>query len=188
MYKYRYIKRLLCLIVSCCNPIPAIADDYHIFISKAERQLFVMQGEDTVKMFHVATGATEDGTKTQQGDSKTPVGSYRIAGFKADSKFHYFMHIDYPSLADAWHGYKNQIISASEFKQIASAHKKREIPPQNTGLGGYIGIHGLGQTNREKLLIHKQENWTEGCVALLNEAVTELKQYVTIGTRVIIGE
>jgi len=164
------------------------AAEYQLVISKKQKQLTVKQGENIIKTFRIATGKGGKGTRIKQGDSKTPIGVYHIVDFKKDSKFHYFMQIDYPNLIDAWYGYKNAIISAEEFKKIASSYKKREIPPQNTHLGGYIGIHGLGPTNEQKLVIHHEANWTEGCIALTNEEINELRQYVKIGTQVVIRE
>jgi len=108
--------------------------------------------------------------------------------FKEDSKFHFFMQIDYPNLLDAWYGYNNKIISASEFKEIATAYKNNQMPPQHTSLGGYIGIHGLGEITKKKLKIHNTYNWTEGCIAIRNEEISELRKYVSIGTRIIIKE
>ena len=96
------------------------------------------------------------------------------------------MQINYPNLLDAWHGYRNGLISASEFRTIAQAYKNTKMPPQNTALGGYIGIHGLGETNVEKLRIHATQNWTEGCIALKNQEIDELRHYVSIGTPVSI--
>ena len=98
------------------------------------------------------------------------------------------MQLDYPNLLDAWYGYKNNVITARQFKQIAFAFKGKQQPPQNTPLGGYIGIHGLGDSTKEKLKIHEAFNWTEGCIALKNSEINALRQYVSIGTRVTIKE
>lgn len=108
--------------------------------------------------------------------------------FRPDSKFHYFMLINYPNLLDAWHGYRDKTITPGEFKQIASAYHYNHMPPQNTALGGYIGIHGIGEVTGKKIKIHERYNWTEGCVALRNEEINELRNYVSIGTRVTITE
>ncbi len=59
------------------------------------------------------------------------------------------MQLDYPNLNDAWYGYKNKIIDSAEFKKIANAYKQRRIPPQDTELGGFIGIHGIGNTTEK---------------------------------------
>ena len=161
---------------------------YDIEISKSDQQLLVKDGGRTVKQYRVAFGKGGKGTKRKLGDKKTPVGVYKIIDFKSDSKFHLFMQLDYPNLLDAWYGYKNEIITASEFKNIATAFKTKQKPPQNTPLGGYIGIHGLGEITEEKLLIHEGFNWTEGCIALTNEQINDLRQYVSIGTKVVIKE
>ena len=166
----------------------ASAAQYEIEINKSKQELLVKESDRIVKRFHAAYGRGGKGTKQRLGDKKTPVGIYKIMQFKSDSKFHFFMQLDYPNLLDAWSGYKNQLISAGEFKSIASAYKNKESPPQNTVLGGYIGIHGLGIENEEKLLIHESTNWTEGCIALTNSEIMELRKYVDIGTRVVIKE
>ena len=164
----------------------AWASPYQLEISKTSQVLLVKDDNNIIKRYRIAFGKGGKGTKRRLGDNKTPVGSYRIVDFKQESKFHYFMQLSYPNLLDAWHGYRNELISAQEFRQIASAYKQGRIPPQNTALGGYIGIHGIGELTDEKLEIHALHNWTEGCIALNNHEINELRRYVSIGTRVLI--
>lgn len=171
-----------------CSICLAGENGYDIVISKSKRQLSVKEGDQTIKQYRIAYGRGGDGTKRQLGDRKTPVGVYKIIDFKGGSKFYYFMQLDYPNLLDAWYGYKNKLISATEFKRIADAFKGRQKPPQDTNLGGYIGIHGLGEETEEKLDIQNGYNWTEGCIALTNEQIDDLRQYVAIGTKVVIKE
>jgi murein L,D-transpeptidase YafK len=166
----------------------AHAGEYQLLVSKKKNELIVEKNGQLIKKYHIASGKGGKGTKRLRGDSKTPLGIYRVASFKESSRFHYFIQLDYPNLIDAWYGYKNEIIDAGNFKRIAAAYKKQETPPQDTELGGFIGIHGLGITNDEKLTIHHALNWTEGCIALTNEELNDLKNYVTIGTSVIIKE
>lgn len=183
----RFVRLCVLALLPVCA-VHAVEDSYQLEISKSEKELVVKKGDVTVKRFDIALGKGGKGAKLRIGDKKTPIGVYKITDFKADSKFHYFMQIDYPNLLDAWYGYKNRIITAREFKQIAFAFKDRQRPPQNTGLGGYIGIHGLGDSTRERLKIHETFNWTEGCIALKNNEINALRQYVSIGTRVTIKE
>ena len=161
---------------------------YDIEISKSDQQLLILEGDKTIKQYRVAFGKGGKGTKRVLGDKKTPVGVYKIIDFKSNSKFHLFMQLDYPNLLDAWYGYKNEVISAQDFKSIATAFKTKQKPPQDTPLGGYIGIHGLGDITEQRILIHEGFNWTEGCIALTNEQINDLRQYVSIGTKVIIKE
>jgi murein L,D-transpeptidase YafK len=148
----------------------------------------VKEGDRIVKTFRIATGKGGNGAKRHLGDKKTPIGVYKVVDLKANSKFYFFMQLDYPNLIDAWYGYKNEVITAGEFKEIASAYKKQQMPPQDTALGGYIGIHGLGEITEQKLSIHQGYNWTEGCIAMTNSQINDLKQYVRIGTQVVIHE
>lgn len=166
----------------------AHANEYQLLISKKDKELIVEKAGHIVRKYHIASGKGGEGTKRLRGDNKTPLGQYRVASVKESSRFYYFIQLDYPNLIDAWYGYKNEIIDANNFKRIATAYKKREAPPQDTELGGFIGIHGLGITNDEKLNIHESFDWTGGCIALTNEEINDLKRFVAIGTPVIIRE
>lgn len=180
----------ICLLLICLFLVSATvaADPFDLEISKSARVLKVKKGDKVIRLYHIAFGKGGKGGKREMGDNKTPVGSYRIINFKSDSRFFYFMQLNYPNLVDAWHGYKDRLISAREFKEIAEAYHDGDAPPQNTMLGGYIGIHGIGEVTRKKLDIHSAFNWTDGCIALKNEEVNELRRYVSIGTRVVISE
>lgn len=164
----------------------AYESPYQVEIMKSSKELHLKQDGEIIKVYKIAHGKGRGNTKRIRGDGITPVGSYHITHFKSDSKFHFFMHLDYPNLLDAWYGYKNQLISSKEFKDIATAINNKKLPPQNTALGGYIGIHGLGDVTDEKLQIHDMHNWTDGCVALRNDEVNELRKYLSIGTKVTI--
>lgn len=162
--------------------------EYRIEISKTDQELRVKKDNQLVATYRIAYGKGANGNKRQLGDNKTPTGHYKVLQFKSNSRFHFFMQIDYPNLLDAWYGYNNQIITAREFKEIATAYKNKRMPPQDTALGGYIGIHGLGEITKQKLDIHGKFNWTDGCIALKNEEITELRKYVSIGTPITIKE
>ena len=162
---------------------------YVIKVDKSDSTLLVETNRgETIKTFSVATGRGGKGDKKKIGDKKTPVGTYYVTGFNEKSKFDYFIRINYPNLKDAYYGYKSRKINRDEFKNIFNAIRDGKQPPQNTKLGGAIGIHGIGNETRKKLLIHRNIDWTEGCVALRNFEVRELKPFVSIGTKVIISD
>jgi murein L,D-transpeptidase YafK len=123
-------------------------------------------------------GVTRD---RKRDDHRTPVGRFRIAWISDDSAFHRFLGLDYPDLESARRAYAQQRIAESDWRAIQAAHRSGEVPPQDTPLGGQIGIHGIGQGSP---LIHDSYNWTNGCVALTNEELDELMQWVKVGTRV----
>ena len=165
-----------------------LAEDYQVVISKSNKELILKKSNNIIKKYHIATGKGGKGTKRKRGDSKTPLGVYRIFKLKKSKRFHYFIQLDYPNLIDAWYGFKNEIIDGNDFKRIANAYKKRVPPPQDTNLGGEIGIHGIGETTKKKLAIHQDLNWTDGCIALTNDDVNDLIKFIRIGTTVVIEE
>ena len=167
-------------------PPHTFAAPYSIEVYKSSEELVVKNGEEIIKRFHISSGKGGNCTKRIFGDNKTPVGKYKIIELNEDSRFHFFMLINYPNTVDAWYGYKNKLINGKQFKEIVKAVTSNTLPPQDTPLGGYIGLHGLGDVTYEKLSIHEQNNWTEGCIALRNEEISELREYVTIGTTILI--
>ena len=72
-------------------------------------------------------------------------------------------------------------IDEAQWQAIRRADQAGEVPSQNTPLGGMIGIHGIGDGDRG---VHRDFNWTNGCVALTNEEIDELLRWVKIGTPV----
>ena len=180
---------IFCIIsVATITPLTILAEDYQLIVSKSNKELILKKSNDIIKKYHIATGKGGKGTKRKRGDSKTPLGVYRISQLNKSKRFHYFIQLDYPNLIDAWYGFKNEIIDGHDFKRIANAYKKRESPPQDTNLGGQIGIHGIGKTTTKKLAIHQDLNWTDGCIALTNDDINDLMKFIRIGTTVVIKE
>ena len=170
------------------HPTPSLALDYELEVIKSKRLLRVKRGNRVERAYFVAVGSGGPGKKQRRGDRTTPVGRYRIVDFNEDSHFHLFMQLSYPNLRDAFGAQKHHMISRRDYADIQSAHRLGRIPPQNTRLGGMIGIHGIGQTTDERLDIHRHINWTQGCIALTNTEIDDLRRYVHIGTTVIIRD
>jgi murein L,D-transpeptidase YafK len=178
---------LLLLLLLAAAYAPA-GQAYELQIIKSKQTLLVKDGGLIARRYHIAHGKGGRGPKMRQGDNRTPTGTYRIVDFNAASRFHFFMLLDYPNLKDAVFGLENRRINHSQFEHIVDALKDGKTPPQNTSLGGMIGIHGIGAINEEKLHIHNQFNWTNGCIALTNDEILDLRKFVDIGTKVVIQE
>ncbi len=172
----------------CVASAGAQGEEYHVEIDKSRQQLLLRQGDLLVRRYKVALGSGGLGDKQRRGDKKTPEGVYHVTGFREDSIFDLFIQLNYPGLQDARRGYLDGRIDARQYHAISEAHRKRQLPPQNTDLGGQIGLHGLGTINEDKLFIHRNFDWTRGCVALTNREVHELRRYIRVGTRVSIRE
>lgn len=177
---------IILFLISLINVI--FASEFEIHVDKQANSMVVLQGKNIIKKYSISIGRGGIGDKKIVGDKKTPVGEYYVTRLKNSDKFHYFFGLNYPNQKDGLIGYKRKLISLSQFKAIKKASINKVTPPQNTKLGGAIGIHGIGRQTKQKLLIHKNINWTEGCIAVENHEVRELKKYIKIGTLVKITE
>ena len=75
------------------------------------------------------------------------------------------------------------LINRDTYDAIVTAEFRGQIPPQNTDLGGQIGIHGLGSGS---LSVHEVFDRTHGCIALRNDQIDRLSQYVEKGMLVTV--
>ena len=150
-------------------------EDFGIVIKKSERQLFLYgRGRRLLKVYRIALGRQPVGMKREQGDGATPEGDYFITHKNPRSKFYLSLGLSYPNLADAEAGLTRRLISPSEHEDITRAIGRGELPPQQTGLGGDIFIHGGGT----------EGDWTLGCIALENEEIKELFELLPVKTPV----
>ena len=92
-----------------------------------------------------------------------------------------FFGIDYPRPEHAERALEAGRINEGDYQRILLASQRRESPPQDTLLGGHIGIHGLGAGDRR---IHEGFDWTQGCIALTNAQVIRLSRWIFHGMRV----
>lgn len=167
---------------------PLFAATYDIEVKKKQRVLIVHDGDHVRATFPIALGRGGPGDKQKTGDNKTPEGTYRIVGVNTNTPFDTFLRLNYPNVKDAFYGLKRQLITRRDFDRIVAALRHGEIPPQDTGLGGSIGIHGLGEETPEKVHIQNKLDWTKGCIALRNHDLHELRSFIDVGTRVVITE
>ena len=147
-----------------------------IVIKKSERLLQLFDGEKHLRTYRMALGFAPEGDKEKQGDGKTPEGEFYIFTKNSQSKFYLSLGLSYPNIEDAERGLRERLITRKQYNAIVRAINERKMPPQHTGLGGEIYIHGGGAGR----------DWTWGCVALENEEVKEIFDAVPVGTNVTI--
>lgn len=133
-----------------------------IIVSKSERKLYAYYG-DTFKWYYCAFGANPKGHKQQEGDNKTPEGTYYIQYKNPKSRGYKSLKISYPNATDR------------------ARARKRGVSP-----GGQIFVHGLWWPDQNPNT-HWMYNWTWGCIALNNEQILELFTWTFPGTPITIN-
>ncbi|MDO6461466.1 L,D-transpeptidase [Granulosicoccaceae sp. 1_MG-2023] len=188
---YRYIFAIVTLVLlplaGTGLTAPAYAADKlapWLLVDTELGKLAVMKGLKPIKTFDgIAIGRGGASAMRREGDRKTPLGQFEIAWIADSARYTKFFGLRYPTLEIARRALDEKRISTKTFNKIKAALDAGRLPPQDTPLGGNLGIHGLGASDPD---IHASFNWTNGCVALTDRQLTELAAYVTIGTTVII--
>ena len=147
-----------------------------IVINKKRRKLEIFDGDKLIKSYTIVLGFESVGGKQIEADGRTPEGEFYVFTKNPKSKFHLSLGLSYPAKEDAERGLKANLITQKEHDSILAALDKKEMPLQNTKLGGEIYIHGGGIA----------KDWTTGCIALKDEKITEIFEIIPIGTRVLI--
>lgn len=176
---------LLLLFQSVFIPVcVAVADPEEIWVlvDTKELTLAVMEGESVVLQYdNIAIGSNGPTLAKLVSDETTPLGDFRINGINERSRYRLFLALDYPTMEHARRALEDGRLSPQEYAAVSNAWLAHRPPPQNTPLGGHLGIHGLGGGSEE---IHGIVNWTDGCIAVTDEQIEELSELVGVGTRV----
>ena len=130
-----------------------------VVVSKSERQLRLVSDGETVASYRVSLGREPTGDKIAAGDQRTPEGRYTLDWRNPDSGFYKSIHISYPNQAD---------------RKLAQAWG---LDP-----GGSIMIHGLPNQAAEWAFAFEGLDWTQGCIAVNNDAMDEIWARVPAGT------
>lgn len=131
-----------------------------VLVRKGERRLYLLdENQQTLRSYQVSLGDEPAGHKLFEGDQRTPEGDYVLDWRLPDSRFYKSIHISYPNrqdqeLADAW-----------------------GLDP-----GGSIMIHGLPNNAGDMAFAYAGLDWTDGCIAVSNEAMDEIWALVDNGT------
>lgn len=178
---------LLLMLLTLLLPVQASCGDNEEIWLQVDTQaleLKVMRGRSVLRVFKdIAIGRFGTTSDKRRLDGKTQLGEFRINFIKQDSHFHRFFGFDYPRLDHAERALRQGDLSATDYLAIRQAIRFHRAPPQNTALGGHLGIHGIGAGD---LKVHREYNWTNGCIALTNGQIDELTAWLHLGTRVVI--
>ena len=136
-----------------------------VYVDKSERVLKLLSGDRVIKTYHIALGDSPLGHKRQEGDERTPTGSYILDYKNENSSYYRSIHVSYPNAAD-----------------------KAQAKKRGVSAGGDIMIHGQKNGLGHLAAITQQRDWTDGCIAVTNDEMDEIMAAVTLGTPIEIVE
>ncbi len=130
-----------------------------VIVNKSARQLYLMQGHSVVRSYPVSLGKNPVGHKVRRGDQRTPEGRYHLDWRNPQSRYHLSLHISYPNGQDL-----------------------KRATQENVNPGGSIMIHGLPKKYADGENVLLDLDWTDGCIAVSNQAIEEIWQLVADNT------
>lgn len=160
-------------------PAPACLRVASIRVEKAKRRLTARCEAGAVHSFTVSLGRRAEGPKLRAGDWRTPEGAYRLLAPVEHERFHLFIPFDYPGVHDADRALAEGRLDAAAHARILAAHREGALPPQDTALGGALGLHGEGADWRGDSAVY---DWTYGCIALADPDIDFLAERAPPGT------
>lgn len=122
-----------------------------VLVVKSERKLHLMRGDTVLRSYDISLGKNPVGPKIAAGDLRTPEGDYVLDWRNPTSDFYLSMHISYPGPQD-W-----------------ARARKRGVHP-----GDMIMIHGLPNDSEPTLTDYLEQDWTDGCIAVSNQAMIDI--------------
>jgi murein L,D-transpeptidase YafK len=156
----------MCLITIVCSLVLGltIPSDMHakadsVLVIKSERKLVLLRHGDVIREFSISLGSRPVGHKWEEGDQRTPEGYYVLDWRNSTSRFYRSIHVSYPDYTDR------------SYARMAG------VDP-----GGNIMIHGLPNGSAWASWWVGRWDWTDGCIAVTNEAMDEIWDSVEEGT------
>jgi hypothetical protein len=134
-----------------------------IIVDKQAHKLYLIRGGQVEHTYRCELGYNSARQKYLSGDGATPEGTYHVTKVRhTGSKYYKALMINYPNERD---------------KQRFRENKAKGYIASHAHIGGLIEIHGNGG---------RDEDWTNGCVALTDRDMDHLMQRVSVGTPVTI--
>ena len=141
------------------HPLPPNTTADRLLVEKAARRLTLLRDGTPLKTYRVALGRAPVGPKEQEGDQRTPEGTYLIDFHKEDSDFHRALHISYPEQRDI-----------------------DQATARGVSAGSDIMIHGIRNGLGWIGAFHRRTDWTAGCIAVTDFEIEEIWRAVPDGT------
>ena len=122
-----------------------------VVVRKADRKLQLIKDGETFRTFDIALGIAPFGHKEEEGDNKTPEGTYWLDMRNPHSDYFLSIRISYPNDSD-----------------------RREARQKGVNPGGQIMIHGQPNTPTYSAAYYRQADWTNGCIAVSNSDMIDI--------------
>jgi murein L,D-transpeptidase YafK len=178
MFKYALV--LLMFIVTCSDSF-AKSEVKQLIAFKSERRLELIGSNNKVlKSYKIMLGRNPVGHKVQEGDNKTPEGTYTLEFKNPKSNFNKAFKISYPNFKDRMKARALGVNPGGDIMLHGFPNNFKEM----TAWLETVGLAELGDELIRAALPHL--DWTNGCIAVTDEEINEIYELVDVPTKIII--
>ena len=146
---------LLAALVTIAMPGVSVTGEFPIadkvLIEKSERKMHLLKHDVPFRSFDIALGIRPVGDKEEEGDFRTPEGTYVLDNRNPQSDFFLAIHVSYPNQQDRRNA------------------KRKGVSP-----GGAIMIHGQPNSPTKSEAYYRTQDWTDGCIAVSNSDMIDI--------------
>lgn len=153
------VARLVFAVPGTDFPVSGLPIVDQVVVVKSERLLYLKRHGESLASYPVAFGPVPWGHKEREGDERTPEGRYTLDFKNPESRYYKSIRISYPNREDR--------------------ARAREL---GVDPGGNIMIHGQPLDAEWEVETAQLFNWTNGCIAVSNEAMDAIWKAVAVGT------
>jgi lipoprotein-anchoring transpeptidase ErfK/SrfK len=146
-------------------------DSVKIVVEKSKYKMTIFYKQGYLTSYRCVFGIQPIGQKMYEGDKRTPEGNFFISEMRPHAEWTNFYGINYPT---------------EESRKIFEQNLKAGKIPNNAGIGGSVGIHGMFAGG--DAVVTDKHNWTDGCVALNTKDIIELGKIIKVGTPIRINK
>ncbi|MBT8087305.1 MAG: L,D-transpeptidase family protein [Gammaproteobacteria bacterium] len=155
--QHNYLIATGLIVLFCALHVPGVLEAGEfpvadkVLIEKSERKLHLLQDGDVFRTFDIALGIVPVGDKQQEGDFRTPEGSYVLDMRNPSSDYFLSIRVSYPDDQDL-----------------------REARERGVSPGGSIMIHGQPNEPKYSEAFYLTQDWTNGCIAVSNSDMIDI--------------
>ena len=133
------------------NVEPDLRKADRVVVHKSDRVLYLVRDGRVLRTYPISLGGRPEGHKQEEGDQRTPEGEYVLDWRNPVSDFYMSIHVSYPNERD--------------LRQARAAGRDP---------GSMIMIHGLPNDSPPTRTDYLDEDWTDGCIAVSNQAMIDI--------------
>lgn len=137
-----------------------------------------------IKSYRAVFGRNSTIPKILKSKKTLPVGNYKICEIDLYSRYRKFFKLNFPRIYELEDAVKGGYITRDQYFDIFDKLKQDDCYSDKKLNSIRLGIHGIGELDFIFKNLPFVYNWTNGSIAVSNDAIDEIYSVIKVGTEV----